>query len=144
MGFEMRPFNNSFFDINPNDFFKDFGRQLAGQFPGNQSIKTDITELDDKYVVEAELPGMSKENISLNFEDNVLTIEGKQEVDNKEEDENGRVIHRERSFSNVSRQFSFDDVDQDNISASYENGMLNITLPKIEADKRTNHNIQID
>lgn len=87
---------------------------------------------------------MSKENISLNFEDNVLTIEGKQEVDNKEEDENGRVIHRERSFSNVSRQFSFDDVDQDNISASYENGMLNITLPKIEADKRTNHNIQID
>ena len=142
MAFEMKPFNNSFFDVNPSDFFKDFGRQFFDQFP-SQNIKTDIKELDDAYEVEAELPGMDNDNIQLQFDNNILTIAGKQTVENKEQDDEGRVIQRERSYSNVSRQFSFNNIDKDNITASYNNGMLHVKLPKSQ-QKDTSSNIQID
>lgn len=142
MAFEMKPFNNSFFDVNPSDFFKDFGRQFFDQFP-SQNIKTDIKELDDAYEVEAELPGMDKDNIQLQFDNNILTIAGKQTVENEEQDDEGRVIQRERSYSNVSRQFSFNNIDKDNITASYNNGMLHVKLPKSQQED-TNSNIQID
>ena len=142
MAFEMKPFNNSFFDVNPSDFFKDFGRQFFDQFP-SQNIKTDITELDDAYEVEAELPGMDKDNIQLQFDNNILTIAEKQTVENEEQDDEGRVIQRERSYSNVSRQFSFNNLDTDNIIASYNNGMLHVKLPKSQ-QKDTSSNIQID
>ena len=144
MAFDMRPFNNSFFDINQSDFFKDLGRQVFNQSPfSSSSITTDIKELDNAYEVEAELPGMDKENINLTFENNILTIEGKQSIENKEEDEEGRVIRRERSYSNVRRQFTFNSVDQTAITASYDNGMLNVTLPKSEQTNSVNQ-IQID
>jgi HSP20 family protein len=142
MAFEMKPFNNSFFDVNPSDFFKDFGRQFFDQFP-SQNIKTDITELDDAYEVEAELPGMDKENIQLQFDNSILTIAGKQTVENEEQDDEGRVIQRERSYSNVSRQFSFNNINKDNITASYNNGMLHVKLPKSQQED-TSSNIQID
>ena len=131
MAFNMKPFDNSFFDANPSDLFRDFGRQFFDQFPGSNSIKTDVKELEDAYVVEAELPGMKKENINLQFENNVLTIEGKQSFENNKEDENGRMIHQ------------FDNVDENGIKAAYENGMLNVTLPKKEK-KESSYNIQID
>jgi HSP20 family protein len=101
MAFEMKPFNNSIFDVNPSDFFKDFGHQFFDQFP-SQNIKTDITELEDAYELEAELPGMDKENIQLQFDNNILTIVGKQTVENEAQDDEGHVIQRERSYSNVS------------------------------------------
>lgn len=142
MAFEMKPFNNSFFDVNPSDFFKDFGRQFFDQFP-SQNIKTDITELDDAYEVEAELPGMDKENIQLQFDNNILTIAGIQTVENVEQDDEGRVIQRERSDSNVSRQFSFNNIDKDNITASYNNGMLHVKLPKTQQEGKSS-NIHID
>lgn len=142
MAFEMKPFNNSFFDVNPSDFFKDFGRQFFDQFP-SQNIKTDIKELDDAYEVEAELPGMDKDNIQLQFDNNILTIAGKQTVENEEQDDEGRVIQRERSYSNVSRQFSFNNIDKDNITASYNNGMLHVKLHKSQQED-TSSNIQID
>ncbi|MCU5745285.1 Hsp20/alpha crystallin family protein [Staphylococcus sp. SQ8-PEA] len=144
MGFDMRPFNNSFFNTDPSDFFRDVGRQFFDQFPSTGGITTDVKELEDSYLVEAELPGMSKENISLNFENNVLTIEGKQSVENSEEDTNGRVIHRERSVNDVKRQLSFDNIQEDGIKASYDNGILNITLPKKDKEDNSNTNIQID
>ncbi|WP_210130627.1 Hsp20/alpha crystallin family protein [Staphylococcus sp. GDK8D82P] len=143
MAFNMKPFDNSFFDANPSDLFRDFGRQFFDQFPGSNSIKTDVKELEDAYVVEAELPGMKKENINLQFENNVLTIEGKQSFENNKEDENGRMIHQEPSYSDVKRQYQFDNVDENGIKAAYENGMLNVTLPKKEK-KESSYNIQID
>lgn len=144
MAFDMRLFNNSFFEGNPGDLFKDFGRQFFEQFPDSTSIKSDVKELDNAYVVEAELPGFQKENISLQFENNVLTIEGKQVIENNEEDEAGRLIHQERSTSNVKRQYPFENVDENAIKASYENGMLNVTLPKKTQEERSSSNIQID
>ncbi|OEL04249.1 heat-shock protein [Staphylococcus succinus] len=144
MTFEKKPFNNSLFDVNPSDLFKDFGRQFFEQFPGNTSIKTDVKELDDQYVVEAELPGFEKENITLEFENNILTIEGKQTTENKSEDDNGQVIHQERSVNDVKRQFTFNNVDENAIKAAYDKGVLNVILPKKTVIDESKTNIQID
>lgn len=144
MTFEKKPFNNPLFDVNPSDLFKDFGRQFFEQFPGNTSIKTDVKELDDQYVVEAELPGFEKENITLEFENNLLTIEGKQTTENKSEDDNGQVTHQERSVNDVKRQFTFNNVDENAIKAAYDKGVLNVILPKKTVIDESKTNIQID
>ncbi|WP_437272416.1 Hsp20/alpha crystallin family protein [Staphylococcus succinus] len=144
MTFEKKSFNNPLFDVNPSDLFKDFGRQFFEQFPGNSSIKADVKELDDQYVVEAELPGFEKRNITLEFENNILTIEGKQTTENKSEDDNGQVIHQERSFNDVKRQFTFNNVDENAIQAAYDKGVLNVRLPKKSVNDESKTNIQID
>ena len=133
MAFEMKPFNNSLFDMSSGDMFKDFGRRFFADFP-DQGMKTDIREIEDSYVVEAELPGIDKENINIGFNNGILTIEGQQSVDNEAKDENGKVIHSERSYNNIKRQFNFDHIDETNISANFDNGILNITLPKSNSE----------
>lgn len=60
MAFEKKPFNNSIFDVNPSDLFKDFGKQIFDQFPNQAQIKSDVTELEDYYLIEAELPGIKR------------------------------------------------------------------------------------
>ena len=131
MAFEMRPFNNSFFDMKPGDVFKDFGRPFFSE-DRNQMMKTDITEHEDSYMVEAELPGMNKEDINIEFDRGILTISGKQSVDNEATDDEGKVIHRERSVSNIKRQFSFENIEEAEIDAKFDNGILNITLQKTQ------------
>ncbi|HHU6751097.1 TPA: Hsp20/alpha crystallin family protein [Staphylococcus pseudintermedius] len=144
MAFDMRPFNHSFFNMEPSDFFKDFGRHMLDDAFTTSQIITDIKELDDAYVVEAELPGMNKENIQLKFENNVLTIAAQNTVEERKEDEKGRIIRQERHFSNMQRQFTFNNVDESNIKASYQNGMLNVTLGKRTPGRSTNADIPID
>ncbi|WP_340296322.1 Hsp20/alpha crystallin family protein [Staphylococcus coagulans] len=144
MAFEMKPFNNSFFNMEPSDFFKDFGRHFFDDNFAQAAITTDIKELDDAYIVEAELPGMDKENIRVQFENNILTIAAQNTVENNNEDDEGRIIHKERSYCNVQRQFSFDHVDATQIKAAYQNGMLNVKLPKDMHNNQTDKNIPID
>jgi len=144
MNFEKKPFNNSFFEGNPSELFKDFGRQFFEKFPDSTSIKSDVKELDKAFIVEAELPGIKKENIKLQFENNILTIEGNQVVEDTENEEKGRIIHQERNYSNVKRQYPFDNVDETAIKASYDNGILTVTLPKKAPNDQPVSNIHID
>ncbi|MFP5025208.1 Hsp20/alpha crystallin family protein [Staphylococcus pseudintermedius] len=144
MAFDMRPFNHSFFNMEPSDFFKDFGRHMLDEAFATPHIRTDIKELDDAYVIEAELPGMDKENIQLKFENNVLTIAAHNTVKNHKEDEEGHVIRQERHFNRMQRQFTFHNVDESNIKASYQNGMLNVTLNKRTPGRSSNSDIPID
>ncbi|MCD8900070.1 Hsp20/alpha crystallin family protein [Staphylococcus gallinarum] len=144
MAFEKKPFNNSIFDVNPSDLFKDFGKQIFDQFPNQTQIKSDVTELEDYYLIEAELPGIKKENISLAFDKNVLTIEAKQTQLNTEEDSAGKIIHQERSYSDLKRQFNFDNVNEQGITAAHDNGILRVTLPKLPAEENKATRIEIN
>ncbi|MCG7338141.1 Hsp20/alpha crystallin family protein [Staphylococcus sp. ACRSN] len=144
MAFEKKPFNNSIFDVNPSDLFKDFGKQIFDQFPNNTQIKSDVSELEDYYLIEAELPGIKKENISLAFDKNVLTIEAKQTQLNNEEDSAGKIIHQERSYSDLKRQFTFDNVDEQKISAAHDNGILRVTLPKLPDQENKATRIEVN
>lgn len=124
----MLPSKRDFWDLRRRLFDDTFDQVLgdAGSF------KTDIIEDDKEYTVEAELPGMSKEDITLDYHDNFLSISAKHvsEVDEKDEERN--YIRRERSSRSFSRQFLIRDIDEDHISARFDNGVLEVKLPKKE------------
>lgn len=94
----------------------------------------DIIESDDAYEIEAEMPGMTKDDIKVTIEGNVLTIRGEKK---QEKTEKGKNYHRtERSFGTFVRSFTIpDSVKTDKIEAKHENGIITITLPKQEEVK---------
>ena len=88
----------------------------------------DVVESDIEYTVTVETPGLAKDEISIEFKDNHLTISGeKQRVETGHTDRLHRV---ERSYGSFSRSIRFAHVDPDSISAAYDNGVLTVTLPK--------------
>ncbi|MHC3888990.1 Hsp20/alpha crystallin family protein [Streptococcus thermophilus] len=119
-----------------NDFFEDFSRNLFNDYKPNL-IKTDIHETDNEYVVEAELPGIPKEDIQVNYENGVLTISGQRQIDA------GKLIRNERSLTSVQRQYLLENVKEDEIKASYSDGILKVTLPK-DSNKEIKTSIPIE
>lgn len=140
MAFQLKPFNHSIFDMNPSDFFKDFEQGLML----SQAFKTDISEREDAYVVSAELPGMAKSDIHVDFDNNILTIAAAHTENNEKENEDGVIVHRERRTSSVKRQFTFNNIERDTIHASYDNGVLEITLPKLQHSETSPSRIPIN
>ncbi len=131
------------FDIE-NFFDNVFGSD--GDFPslygkGNR-LKVDIKENDREFIVEAEVPGVKKEDIQVELDDETLTIaiEHKEEV-NEEKD---NYIRRERRLGSVSRSFAVPNIVQDQVAAKFENGILRLTLPKKEDGQAKRNRIQID
>ncbi len=95
----------------------------------------DISETEEQIKIRAEVPGVKKEDINLNIEDNVLSISGEKKVEEKEEKEN---YHRvERSFGCFKRSIYLPDIsDQKNIKAQYNDGVLTVSIPKKEEAKK--------
>ena len=95
-------------------------------------MNTDIIENDNKYEFHIELPGFKKEDISIELDNGNLKIHAKNEV-NEEEKEKGKVIRQERFYGEMSRSFYVgDNIDEDGINASFENGILKLVVPKKE------------
>lgn len=93
----------------------------------------DVIEYDDDYVVKVYMPGVSKENIFLKLEDDVLTIFGKVDLNHVEDE---RYLLKEKSYGHYFRQLTLSDkIDIQRIEAKLENGLLNIILPKHESVK---------
>lgn len=134
--------NSDIYSMTPFNFFEDFSRNLFNDFKSNL-IKTDIHETDNEYIVEAELPGISKENIQVTYEDGVLTISGQQQTDTVDEDKKGKLIRSERSLTSVRRQYLLENVKEDEIKASYSDGILKVTLPK-DSNKEIKKSIPIE
>ena len=88
-------------------------------------------------VIEAEIPGLDKSDVNVELEANVLTIVGnKLVVPNKESGETGTYIRRELKRSSFRRSFTLgDNIFKDNVEATFQNGMLTVTLPKIKPVK---------
>lgn len=96
-----------------------------------KSMKCDVKETEEGYQIEAELPGFKKEEIKVEVEEGCLTITAETSSEQEENQEKG-YIRRERRFGKVSRSFNFEDISEDKISAKYDNGILNIIIPKEE------------
>ncbi|OJG29794.1 heat shock protein [Enterococcus casseliflavus] len=129
--------------MTPFDFFEDFGRSFFDGFKSNL-IKTDIHENDKEFLVEAELPGIPKENIQVTYENGVLTITGQHQTDHATEDEKGRLVRSERSLTSVRRQYLLENVKEDEIKASYAEGILKLTLPKDQGKQASKKLIPIE
>ncbi len=98
----------------------------------NDNMKCDIYEKDGNYHIEMDIPGFKKEDISIEVDDGYLTIEAEKNTENNEENEDRNYIRRERSYNSYKRSFYLGDLDQDSIEAKFNDGMLNITVPKKE------------
>ncbi len=102
----------------------------------------DIKETPDAVVIYAEIPGISREDISLSYNNNVLTIRGERK--NELREEGASYIKVERKYGSFSRSFSLDvPIEQEAIKACYKDGMLEITLPKKEQAKTREIEIEI-
>ena len=114
-----------------NSLFDDFERSF---FPVDRSqmpaFRTDIKDEGDHFLLEADLPGFQKEDIDLLLQDGLLTITAKHAETTENKDENGKYVCRERRVGSFTRSFNVSGIQEDAISASYENGVLKLTLPK--------------
>lgn len=105
-----------------SDFFNDF-MDMSGF-----SFKADIKEEEDKYWIEAELPGLKKKDINIEIDDDRLKISASREDVVEKEKQN--YIYRERSTGKFQRSFYLENIKEDEIQAEYDNGILKIKLPK--------------
>ena len=109
------------------DFFGDpFGTFFNA--PGLAEFKTDITDEGDHYLLQSDLPGFDKKDINLQLNGDTLTIQAERQSSTEENDK--KVIRMERSYGTYTRQFNVSEIDTDNIKATYDNGVLSLTLPK--------------
>lgn len=119
-------------------FFDDMFDEIKEE----SKMKCDIYEKDNVYNVEVDIPGIDKENIKLEFNRGTLTITAeskKEEIDNSK-----KYLHRERKiYGKVQRSFYLGDIDEENIKASFNNGILKIEVPK-KLEEDTKRYIDID
>jgi HSP20 family molecular chaperone IbpA len=136
-----------------DEMFNDFDDEIFGRRPmlpalgggrGHNFMKTDVSETEQAYNLEIDLPGFTKEDIKIKFDEGMLTISAEKSEDVEErEDKNGkprkngsRLIRKERHFGSMSRSWYVgDDIKKDEIKASYKNGVLSLTVPKAEPKK---------
>ena len=93
-------------------------------------MKTDVRETENSYEVDVDLPGFQKDEIRLDLKDGYLTIQAAKGLDKDQQDKKGKYIRQERYAGAMSRSFYVGDVEPDQISAKYEHGVLQISLPK--------------
>lgn len=118
------------------DLFDDFFGEPMFKVSENKIMKTDIREKDGKYLIDIDLPGFEKKDIKIDVTDGYLTINAKMNED-KIDDEKGKYVRRERYFGECSRSFYVgDDVSEDDIKASFKNGILNIEIPKVDEQEK--------
>lgn len=114
---------------NDFDLFDDF--PFEGFLPRKEKnlMKTDVRETKNGYIVDIDLPGYNKENISLSLNNGYLEVSAKQEKKNDSDDE--KFVRRERFYGECSRSFYVgDDITEEDIEAEFKNGILRIDIPK--------------
>lgn len=122
-----------------DDFFRDvapgfYVRPLHGDaLPTPSQIKVDVKESDKSFTVQAEVPGVSKEDIHVSIDGSIVTLRAEvKQQDTQTQDE--KVLRTERYYGSVARSFQLpQDIDQANAKAKYDNGVLTLTLPKKSA-----------
>lgn len=125
--------------LEPTEFFGDFDRMLSGflrPLSGGAGSSgwmppADLRETADAYIIEAELPGVRRDDVELTYDDGVLTFSGERRFEAEDEEKNYRRI--ERRYGSFSRSFRLPrEVKADEVTAAFEDGLLTITVPKGE------------
>jgi len=111
-----------------------FGAPFRGFFdtPALSQFRTDVTDEGDHYLLEADLPGFEKKDITLDIRDDTLIVRAERKSKVEEKDKRDKVIRMERSYGSYQRSFDISGVDADKIKAKYVDGVLRLTLPKQE------------
>ena len=122
-----------------DEFFDDFARPVVARRASTapaQIMKTDVKELDNGFDLDIELPGYKKEDLQLELKEGYLTVTASKKVENNDE-KKGHYIRRERYVGTSARSFYVgEEVTQEDIKAKFEDGVLNIFVPKKEAQPK--------
>ena len=111
--------------------------ELARAGTGDWAPAVDIAEDDESYIISADLPEVKKEDVNVSVENGYLTISGERRHESEDEDSNKKFHRVERSYGSYMRRFGVPDhVDAENIKASFQDGVLQVTLPKIEIEEK--------
>ena len=128
-----------------DDLFKGFLVRPMG-YEGREAVaprmKVDVAEKNGAYLVTAELPGVKKDDIQVTIDGAEVTLSAEVKRE-KEVTQDERVLHTERTFGKVSRSFSLpQEVDESKAEAKFKDGVLELTLPKKQAETRKPIHIQ--
>ena len=151
-------FHTGFPIIDRDDFLTPFDKMfdqiVQTQFPditksvgvkpyqGSAYPKVNVYEYDDKVGIVAEIPGLDKKQLEVSVEEGVLTISG--DKHSTFESDGAKVLRRELKQSSFKRQFELGELlDWDNISANFKDGILSVSVPKIEPEKPKKHTVKI-
>lgn len=123
-------------------FMDDFFRPFFGLDNFTSTFSVDVKDEGDKYVLEADLPGVKREDVNVDVNDGVLTISAEWNTEKKDERRHGYVINERRS-GRASRSFTLENVKENEISAEYKDGVLCLTMPKINETEKVARRIEI-
>ena len=128
--------------LNAETIWRTIFRELENwekSFFGDMSsgFNTDIKDKGDHYELEADLPGMKKEDIAVDIDGDYLTISAQRNTETEEKDDKNSYVRRERSYGSFSRSFNISNIKSEEISGSYENGVLKLTLAQEEPHHRS-------
>lgn len=136
--FDIRSRMNDLFDTSLSNFFGDTPARTRGYAP-----EVDIVENDNEFVIHADLPGINPKEVHLDVRGNTLTISGERKEEREKKDKN--YYRAERYFGSFQRSFTLPEgIDQNKISAQYKNGVLNVTIPKGEASRPKQIEINVE
>ena len=134
----------SIFNKNERNFLEDWfdfdfpsiDKQLYGKRSARM-MKTDIKENEKDYTLDIELPGFKKEELSVQLLDGNLIIRAEKSVDNDKKDAAGKLVRQERYAGAMERSFYVGDgITEEDVKAKYENGVLQIQIPKKEVEQK--------
>lgn len=126
--------NNDVDFFNFDDFFRPFDNAYA--------MRTDVREENGNYLLDVDLPGFDKKDISLSLDDGYLTVSAHTD-ESKQEKGKDNYIRRERRFGSCSRSFYVGDIEEKDVQASYNNGILSISFPKDGKHEKAKKQIEI-
>ena len=138
----LTPFDKMF-DAMVESQFPDIVKQVGVKPYGNTAYpKVNVYEYDDKIGIVAEIPGLNKKQLNVDVEDGVLTIAG--DKHSAFENDGATVLRRELKQSSFKRQFELGELlDGNNIKANFKDGILSVSVPKIEPEKPKKHTVKI-
>ena len=137
-------FRDNLFDDWMDDFswMRDFGnvdRKLYGKHASREML-TDVRDHEDHYEVEIDLPGFKKDQIQVELHDGTLTITAQKGLEQNDKNSEGKYVRQERYSGMMSRSFYVgENMTEEDIKAKFEDGVLNICVPKAEPKKLENH-----
>ena len=138
----LTPFDRVFdqlFETNFPEFVRSVG---VKPYQGSAYPKVNVYEYDDKVGIVAEIPGLDKKQLEVSVENGVLTLAG--DKHSAFENDGAKVLRRELKQSSFKRQFELGELlDGENISASFKDGILSVSVPKVEPEKPKKHTVKI-
>ena len=146
--FDLRPYGRNSMNVwNPfsemEEMEKRFFNNNFFSSPSLAESKTDITDEGDHYTLKADLPGFKKEDIHLNLDGDTLTIQAERHSEHEDAQKKDKYVCCERSYGAYSRSFDVSGIRADEITASYEGGVLELKMPKKTAQAPASRQISI-